>query len=134
MSANTWCAGRKPPSQTWHTFLENHAKQLVSVDFVTVPTIRFQVLYVFLILAHDRRRILHFNVTAHPTCASSPLKTHCGRCTFKEHCYCSDGRLSGYRPRIPMYFVARALWGALLPHYTFNEASLSTPQSQAARS
>ena len=61
--------GRKPPSQTWRTFLENHARQLVSIDFFTVPTIRFQVLYVFLVLAHDRRRILHFNVTAHPTAA-----------------------------------------------------------------
>jgi putative transposase len=50
---------RKPPSQTWRTFLENHAQQLVSTDFFTVPTIRFQVLYVFLVLAHDRRRILH---------------------------------------------------------------------------
>jgi putative transposase len=58
---------RKPPSQTWRTFLENHAKQLVSIDFFIVPTIRFQVLYVFLVLAHDRRRILHFNVTTHPT-------------------------------------------------------------------
>src|SRR6266576_1474547 len=48
-------------------FLENHAQQLVSIDFFTVPTIRFQVLYVLLVLAHDRRRILHFNVTAHPT-------------------------------------------------------------------
>src|SRR6266853_1466044 len=58
---------RKPPSQTWRTFLENHAEQLVSIDFFTVPTIRFQVLSVFLVLAHDRRRILHFNVAAHPT-------------------------------------------------------------------
>jgi len=58
---------RKPPSQTWRTFLENHVQQLVSIDFFTVPTLRFQVLYVFLVLAHDRRRILHFNVTAHPT-------------------------------------------------------------------
>jgi transposase InsO family protein len=58
---------RKPPSQTWRTFLENHVNSLVSVDFFTVPTIRFQVLYVFLVLAHDRRRIPHFNVTAHPT-------------------------------------------------------------------
>jgi putative transposase len=58
---------RKPPSQTWRTFFENHAQQLVSMDFFTVPTIRFRVLYVFLVLAHDRRRILHFNVTAHPT-------------------------------------------------------------------
>jgi putative transposase len=57
----------KPPSQTWRTFLENHVQQLVSIDFFTVPTIRFQVLYVFLVLAHDRRRILHFHVTAHPT-------------------------------------------------------------------
>ena len=39
----------------------------MSIDFFTVPTIRFQVLYVFLVLAHDRRRILHFNITAHPT-------------------------------------------------------------------
>jgi putative transposase len=59
--------GRKPPSQTWRTFLENHLKTMVSVDFFTVPTIRFQVLYVFLVLAHDRRRILHFAVTPHPT-------------------------------------------------------------------
>jgi putative transposase len=56
-----------PPSQNWRTFLENHVKTMVSVDFFTVPTIRFQVLYVFLVLAHDRRRIVHFNVTAHPT-------------------------------------------------------------------
>jgi hypothetical protein len=58
---------RKPPSQTWRTFLDNHVKNLVSVDFFTVPTIRFQVLYVFLVLAHDRWRVVHFNVTAHPT-------------------------------------------------------------------
>ena len=58
---------RKPPSQTWRTFLENHLKSIVSVDFFTVPTVRFQVLYVFLVLAHERRRILHFAVTAHPT-------------------------------------------------------------------
>ena len=58
---------RKPPSQTWRTFLENHVKSMVSVDFFTVPTIRFEVLYVFLVLAHERRRILQFGVTAHPT-------------------------------------------------------------------
>jgi transposase InsO family protein len=57
---------RKPPSQTWRTFLENHVKTMVSVDFFTVPTIRFQVLYVILVLAHARRRIVHFGVTAHP--------------------------------------------------------------------
>jgi hypothetical protein len=57
----------KPPSQTWRTFLDSHLKDLVSIDFFTVPTIRFQVLYVFLVLAHERRRVVHFNVTAHPT-------------------------------------------------------------------
>src|SRR3954447_13305736 len=58
---------RKSPSQTWRTFLENHMKTMVSVDFFTVPTIRFEILYVFLVLAHERRRIVHFAVTAHPT-------------------------------------------------------------------
>src|SRR5271165_6147133 len=55
----------KPPSRTWRTFLENHLTQMVSIDFFAMPTI--QVLCVFLVLAHDRRRLLHFNVTAHPT-------------------------------------------------------------------
>jgi putative transposase len=58
---------RKPPSQTWRTFLQNHLQSVVSIDFFTVPTSRFQVLYVFLVLAHERRRIVHFAVTAHPT-------------------------------------------------------------------
>ena len=58
---------RKPPSQTWRTFLENHVKQLVSVDFFVVPTVSFRILYVFLVLSHERRRVVHFNVTEHPT-------------------------------------------------------------------
>jgi putative transposase len=58
---------RRPPSQTWRTFLEHHGKSMVSVDFFTVPTLRFQILYVFLVLAHERRRILHCAVAAHPT-------------------------------------------------------------------
>ncbi len=57
----------KPPSQTWKTFLENHASDLVSVDFLTVPTATFRILYVFLILHHERRKVLHFNVKDHPT-------------------------------------------------------------------
>jgi putative transposase len=58
---------RKPPSQSWRTFLENHVKQLVSIDFFVVPAVTFRILYVFLVLAHDRRRVIHFNVTEHPT-------------------------------------------------------------------
>jgi putative transposase len=62
-------APRKPPSQTWRTFLTNHVGTLASIDFFTVPTATFRVLYVFVVLAHDRRRVLHFNVTEHPTAA-----------------------------------------------------------------
>ena len=57
----------KEPSQTWMTFLRNHLGQLVSIDFFTVPTLQLRVLFVFVILAHERRRVLHFNVTEHPT-------------------------------------------------------------------
>ncbi len=58
---------RKPPSQTWRSFLENHVQQLVAIDFLVVPTVSFRVLYVFVVLAHHRRHAVHFNVTAHPT-------------------------------------------------------------------
>ena len=61
--------GHKPRSQNWRTFLENHAKQLVSIDFFTVPTATFRVLFVLVVLAHRRRRVVHFNVTGHPTAA-----------------------------------------------------------------
>ena len=60
---------RKPPSQTWRSFLENHVDTLVSVDFFTVPTVLFHVLFVFVVLAHDRRRILSINVTSSPSAA-----------------------------------------------------------------
>src|SRR5450631_3587515 len=60
---------RKPPSQTWRTFLDNHVGSLASIDFFTVPTATFRVLYVFFVLAHDRRRVLHFSVTEHPSAA-----------------------------------------------------------------
>jgi hypothetical protein len=58
---------RGPPSQVWKTFLENHLKETIALDFFTVPTATFKVLLVLVILSHDRRRILHFNVTEHPT-------------------------------------------------------------------
>ena len=58
---------RKPPSQTWQTFLDNHVKALVSIYSFTVPTATFRILYVFLVLRHARRQIAHFNVTEHPT-------------------------------------------------------------------
>ncbi len=59
--------GERLPSATWRTFLDQHVKELVAIDFFIVPTATFKVLFVFLVLAHDRRRIVHFNVTEHPT-------------------------------------------------------------------
>ena len=58
---------RKPPSQTWRTFLPNHLAQIAAIDFFTVPTATFRVLFVFVVLVHERRRVVHFAVTEHPT-------------------------------------------------------------------
>ncbi len=58
---------RRPPSQTWRTFLTNHLASLVSLDFFTVPTLTGRVLVVLLILSHHRRRIVHVGITEHPT-------------------------------------------------------------------
>ncbi len=58
---------RKPPSQTWRTFLGNHLSDTVGVDFFTMHTATFSILYTFIVLCHDRRRVVHFKVTEHPT-------------------------------------------------------------------
>lgn len=58
---------RKPPSQTWRTFLNNHMTSMISADFFVVPTITFRLLFVFVILSHDRRRPVHFAITRNPT-------------------------------------------------------------------
>ncbi len=57
----------QPPSQTWRTFLDNHVPDLVGIDFFTVSTATFRVLYCFVVLRHDRRRVVHFHVTTNPT-------------------------------------------------------------------
>jgi transposase InsO family protein len=57
----------KPPSQTWRTFIKNHMADMVAVDFLVVPTIRFRMLFVFVVLSHARHQVIHFSVTAHPT-------------------------------------------------------------------
>ena len=59
----------KPPSQTWRTFLENHVGCLASTDFFVVPTATFSLLFVLVVLRHERRRIVHIGTTAHPTAA-----------------------------------------------------------------
>ena len=60
---------RRLPSQTWRTFLTNHVAGLASIDFFTVPTFTGRVLFVLVLLMHHRRRIVHVNVTEHPTAA-----------------------------------------------------------------
>lgn len=63
-------APRAPePAKRWLTFLQNHREVIAAMDFFTVPTFTFGVLYCFFVIAHDRRRILHFNVTSNPTSA-----------------------------------------------------------------
>jgi len=58
---------RRPSSQTWKAFLSNHMQDLVSTDFFVVPTATFRLLFVFIVLSHERRRVWHFAVTVHPT-------------------------------------------------------------------
>ncbi len=58
---------RNPSSPTWKTFLNNHVADIVACDFFTVPTATFRVLFVFIMVAHERRRIVHCNMTEHPT-------------------------------------------------------------------
>jgi len=59
--------GRKPPSQGWRVFLENHSREIAAIDFFTVVTLNFRILICFVVLRHHQRTVVHFNVTAHPT-------------------------------------------------------------------
>jgi hypothetical protein len=93
-------------SRLRRTFLQNQAQHLLSIDFFTVPTLRLQVRYVFLVLAHDRHRILHFNVTAHPTVLFAAASSAQGGSDVRRrsgHIPDRDSRrsirrLSGFRP------------------------------------
>jgi Pyruvate/2-oxoacid:ferredoxin oxidoreductase delta subunit len=60
---------RRPPGASWKTFLDNHREVLAAMDFFTVPTLTLRLLYVLLVIQHDRRMVLHVNATAHPTAA-----------------------------------------------------------------
>lgn len=84
----------KPPSQTWRTFLEIHAKDIIATDFFTVSTATFRILFVLVILSHDRREILHTNVMA--------LSDHAG---IAAACITSiiDGRLRRSQCEIPQH-------------------------------
>ena len=59
--------GRKPPSQSWKTFLRNHGEAIAAVDICVVPTVTFELLFAFLVVGHGRRHLLWFEVTRRPT-------------------------------------------------------------------
>jgi putative transposase len=74
---------RRPPSQAWRTFLRNHAPDLIALDFFTVPTATFRVLFGLVVLTHSRRRLVHFNVTEHPTAEWTARQLH-EACALEE--------------------------------------------------
>src|SRR5438128_5501739 len=65
--SNDMSRSRGPPSQTWRTFLRNHAHAIAAIDLCVVPTLTFECLFAFLVLVHGRRQLLWFAVTRHPT-------------------------------------------------------------------
>jgi putative transposase len=77
-SVSRWIrrAPRDPPAKRWPTFLRNHREAIAAMDFFTVPTLTFGVLYCFFVIGHDRRKILHFNVTQNPNAVwvAQPLR------------------------------------------------------------
>jgi putative transposase len=77
----------KDPQQRWVTFLRNHRDMIAGMDFFVVPTVRFQLLYVWFVIDHGRRRVLHFNVTAHPTAAWVMQQLRDGFPDFPTHRY-----------------------------------------------
>ena len=99
---------RGDPARRWLAFLRNHREAMVALDFFTVPTVTFRVLYCFFVIEHGRRRILHFNVTRHPSAdwvvqqlreafpdAGSVSLRHPGsRLDLQRRCYCL---LEGHR-------------------------------------
>ena len=86
---------RKPSSPTWKAFLSNHIEDIVACDFFTVPTATFRVLFVFIMLAHERRGIVHFNITEHLCCAKTESRYFPGLSLN-----CSDSRMSSsMRPK-----------------------------------
>src|SRR5206468_3763814 len=82
---------RRPPSQSWRTVLDNHVGSLVAVDVFVVPTVMCKVLFVFLVLAHDRRRVVHVNVIDAPHGRERP---HRGACACAGPSICFSRRRS----------------------------------------
>ena len=71
------------PTRRWLAFVRNHREAIAAMDFFTIPTAAFRVVYCFVVIGHDRLRILHFNVTSHPTVSwisnNRGIHSHSGR-------------------------------------------------------
>jgi hypothetical protein len=91
---------RRTSSQNWRTFVRNHAQSVVACDFLVVVTARFRTLYVFLLMEVGTRRIVHGNVTTHPTAACYRFLIHDRLSNDRMTDECSAGAPSGNgRPR-----------------------------------
>jgi hypothetical protein len=96
---------RKPPSQTWRTFLANHVPIWSRFDFFTVPTVQLRVLFVLVVLAHHRRRVPHFNVTEHPLPLGPPSRIGLDDCaaSLPNVCPAASSSESPSRESAPAY-------------------------------
>jgi putative transposase len=90
---------RRPPSQAWRAFLKNYAKDLIALDFFTVPTATFRVLFVLVVSSYGRRRLVHFNVTEHPTAewTARQLIEACGQQESARHLIRDRDQVNGER-------------------------------------
>jgi hypothetical protein len=59
--------GKRTTGQNWKTFLKNHSKEIISIDFLTIPTVNFKLIHVLVVIEHHRRKLIYFNVTKNPT-------------------------------------------------------------------
>ncbi len=102
----------RPPAgsrQRWATFLRNHLHETLAVDFAVVPTATFGILYVFFVLSLERRRVLHFNVTRHPTAEWKKTLQKRGRSRRAKW-----GRSSRFRDWVGCTIGTRENYGGLL--------------------
>jgi len=97
--------GRKPPSQSWRTFLRNHAEAISAIDMCVVPTLTFERLFAFLVLGHGRRQLLWFEVTRRPTAEWLARQ-------ITEACFFRGGWSTGREGAITSWHAAeiRSLW------------------------
>jgi transposase InsO family protein len=96
-----WRRPARPPSQTWRTFLRNHAAHIWAADLFTVPTVTYRTLCVVVFITHDRRELVHLRVTAHPTAAWVWRQVVQATARGRQPTYLLRNRDSVYGPELP---------------------------------